>query len=96
LRQILADSVPSPWIGRQLPRLLRERGVRALTVVPQMILTPYAMYRRVVGGTIAQAVHAGQLPAPEVDAWWQALAQAEAAGQFFAGFPGFLVCGRAP
>jgi ubiquinone/menaquinone biosynthesis C-methylase UbiE len=96
LVRLVADSVPSPWIGRQLPRLLRERGVHALTVIPHMILTPYAMFHRVVSGTIAQAVHAGQLPSMEVDRWWQALAQAEAAGQFFAGFPGFLVCGHAP
>jgi hypothetical protein len=96
LVQLVADSVPSPWIGRQLPGFLRERGVHALTVIPQMTLTPYARYHRVVRGTIAQAVHAGQLPAPEVDTWWQALAQAEAVGQFFAGFPGFLACGHTP
>jgi ubiquinone/menaquinone biosynthesis C-methylase UbiE len=94
--RLVADSVPSPWIGRQLPRLLRERGVQALTVIPHMILTPYAMYHRVVSGTIAQAVHAGQLPAAEVDRWWQTLTQAETAGHFFAGFPGFLVCGHTP
>lgn len=96
LVRLVADSVPSPWIGRQLPRLLRERGVHAMTVIPHMILTPYAMYHRVVSGTIAQAVQAGQLPSAEVDTWWQALAQAETAGHFFAGFPGFLVCGHIP
>ena len=96
LVRLITDSVPSPWIGRQLPRLLRERGVHALTVIPHMILTPYAMYHRVVSGTIAQAVQAGQLPSAEVDTWWQALAQAETAGHFFAGFQGFLVYGHTP
>lgn len=94
LLRVVSDSVPSPWIGRQLPRLLRERGVRAMTVIPHMILAPYAMYRRVVSGTIAQAVQVGQFRSMEVDAWWQTLEKAEAAGCFFAGFPGFLVCGR--
>jgi ubiquinone/menaquinone biosynthesis C-methylase UbiE len=94
LVRLVADSVPSPWIGRQLARLLRDRGVQAITVIPHMILTPYAMYHRVVSGTIAQAVQAGQLPSAEVDTWWCALEQAEAADHFFAGFPGFLVCGH--
>jgi ubiquinone/menaquinone biosynthesis C-methylase UbiE len=92
--RVITDSVPSPWIGRRLPRLLRERGVEAMTVIPHMILTPYTMYRRVIGGTIAQAVQAGQFDAMEISMWWQALEQAEIAGHFFAGFPGFLVCGR--
>jgi ubiquinone/menaquinone biosynthesis C-methylase UbiE len=96
LGRLLADSAPSPWIGRQLPRLFREQGLQAITVIPHMILTPYAMYRRVVGGTIAQAVRAGQLSSTEVDTWWRDLEQAEAAGHFFAGFLGFLVYGRTP
>ena len=92
--RLVADSVPSPWIGRQIPRLLRERGVRELRVIPHMILTPYAMYCRVVSGTIAQGVQTGQLRSAELNVWWQALEQAEASGHFFAGVPGFLLCGR--
>ena len=91
---LVADSVPSPWIGRQLPRLLRERGIRELTVIPHVILTPYAMFRRVVSGTLTQAVQRSQIPSTELNVWWQTLEQAEAAGRFFAGFLGFLVCGR--
>jgi Methylase involved in ubiquinone/menaquinone biosynthesis len=94
LGHLLADSVPSPWIGRQLPRLLRERGVQAITVIPHMILTTFAMYRSVVSGTVAQALQSGQLLSTEVSMWWRALDEAEAAGNFFAGFPGFIVCGR--
>lgn len=94
LVRLVASSVPSPWIGRQLPRLLRERAVRGLTVVPHMILTPLAMFRRVTGGTIDEAVKSGELRAQEVEAWWRALAEADRAGHFFAGFSGFLVCGH--
>jgi ubiquinone/menaquinone biosynthesis C-methylase UbiE len=28
IARLVADSVPSPWIARQLPRLLRERGLQ--------------------------------------------------------------------
>ena len=59
-----------------------------------MILTPYAMYCRVVSGTIAQGVQSGQLRSAELNMWWQALEQAEASGHFFAGVHGFLLCGR--
>jgi ubiquinone/menaquinone biosynthesis C-methylase UbiE len=94
LGRLLADSVPSPWIGRQLPRLLRERGVQAITVIPHMILTTYAMYRYVVSGTVAQALRSGQFLSTEVGMWWRALEEADVAGNFFAGFPGFIVCGH--
>ena len=94
LVRLVADFVPNPWIGRRLPRLLRERGVHGLTIVPHMILTPFAMFRRVVGGTIDQAVQSGELRGNDVETWWRALAQADAAGHFFAGFQGFLVCGH--
>jgi ubiquinone/menaquinone biosynthesis C-methylase UbiE len=94
--RLIADSIPSPWIGRQLPRLLDERGVETMTVIPHTILTPYAMYCRVVSGTIAQAVQRGQISSAASQHWWQTLERAEARGQFFAGFPGFLLCGRKP
>lgn len=92
--RVVSDSIPNPWIGRQLPRLLRERGIRNVTVIPHMILTPHAMFCRVVSGTLAHAVQSGEIPPAELNDWWQALEEAEAAGHFFAGFQGFLVCGR--
>jgi len=95
LVSLVANSVPSPWIGRRLPRHLHERGVHGLTIVPHMILTPFAMFRRVVGGTIDQAVQSGDASGNGVEAWWQSLEEADRAGHFFAGFQGFLVCGRA-
>jgi ubiquinone/menaquinone biosynthesis C-methylase UbiE len=92
--RILADSVPSRWIGRQAPRLFRERGLQEVRVIPHMVLAPYAIYKRVVNGTMDQAVQAGQLAAAEVATWWSALERTEAAGNFLAGFLGFIVSGR--
>lgn len=94
ITRLIADSVPSGWIGRQAPRLLRQRGLREIMIEPRMVLTPYAMYRRVVSGTLEEAVQAGQLAAAEVANWWGALERAVAAGEFFAGFQGFIVSGR--
>jgi ubiquinone/menaquinone biosynthesis C-methylase UbiE len=96
LARLVADSVPSPWIGRQLPRLLRERGLDTFAVIPHMILTPFSMYSRVVSGTLADAAHAGTLSLTDVEDWWRVLERAENAGRFFAGFTGFLLFGRTP
>ena len=81
------SSVPSPWIGRQPPRLLRERGVEAMTVIPHMILTPFAMFSRVVSGTLAQAVQTGAIASGELKTWWRSLERAEIEGGFFWVFP---------
>jgi ubiquinone/menaquinone biosynthesis C-methylase UbiE len=94
--RLVSDSVPSPWIGRQLPRLLRERGAQTMTVIPHMILTPFAMWSRVVSGTLAQAVETGEITSGELKTWWQSLERAESAGRFFSAFSGFLLCGRTP
>ena len=94
--RLVSDSVPSPWIGRQLPRLLRERGVEAMTVIPHMILTPFAMFSRVVSGTLAQAVQTGAIASGELKTWWRSLERAESEGGFFSGVSGFLLCGRTP
>jgi hypothetical protein len=61
-----------------------------------MILTPFAMFRRVVGGTIAQAVQTGQVPEADARTWWEDLERRARAGRFFGGFSGMLVCGRRP
>ena len=95
LGRLMADSVPSPWVGRQLPRLLRERGVRGVQIIPHVVTTTYSIFHRVVSGTIERAAQAGQLSADEVETWWRALEDASAARQFFAAFPGFIVCGHA-
>jgi ubiquinone/menaquinone biosynthesis C-methylase UbiE len=92
----VADSVPSPWIGRQLPRLLKERGMRDVTVRPQILSAPYPMFQRVVQGALAQPLATGELAAAEVEAWWQALQRAADSGHWLAGFSGFVVHGVAP
>lgn len=61
-----ADSVPSPWIGRQVPRLFRERGLQEVTVIPHLILTPYPMFQRVVGSPLEHALQTGAFAADAI------------------------------
>jgi ubiquinone/menaquinone biosynthesis C-methylase UbiE len=91
--QLASGSIPSPWIGRRLPGLLRKRGGRNLTVTPYVIFTPLDQFRRVMDGTTRNAIGQGDLEAAAVDRWWNDLERSESDGAFFAGFLGFLVCG---
>jgi ubiquinone/menaquinone biosynthesis C-methylase UbiE len=96
LMSIISSSIPSPRIGRLLPRLLRERGVEPIVVLPHFVSTPLEMFRRVVGGTIDEAVHRSELASTVVERWWRELEQSDLDGHFFAGFFGLIVCGRLP
>jgi len=95
LMRRVADSIPSPWIGRRLPRLLRDRGVQDLTVESHIVATPMPMFRRVVDGTLDEAVARGELDAGVVRSWWDDLDRLDDDGRFFSGFIGFVITGRA-
>lgn len=90
----VSDSIPSPWIGRQLRRFLLDRGAVNLEIFPHMIATPLEMFRRVVDGTVSEAVGRGEFGAMQICQWWQDLRQSESNGRFFSGFFGFIVCGQ--
>ena len=53
----------------------------------------FAVYQRLNGGTIDQAVQAGQVSTSEVAAWWAALEQAAEAETFFSAVLGFIAVG---
>ncbi|MCB1466957.1 MAG: methyltransferase domain-containing protein [Rhizobiaceae bacterium] len=92
--RFVSRSIPSPWIGRQLRRLMLDRGAVNLEVLPHMIATPLEMFRRVVGGTVSEGVERGAFEAAQIDRWWQDLERSESQGRFFSGFFGFVVCGQ--
>jgi ubiquinone/menaquinone biosynthesis C-methylase UbiE len=100
IAEVLDAAVPSSWIGRQLFGLFKRAGLRGVRVVPHAICfsgaVGFAVYQRLNHGTIDQAVHAGQVTADEVAAWWAALTQAAEAETFFAAVLGFIATGRKP
>jgi SAM-dependent methyltransferase len=96
ISDILDNAVPQGWMGRQLFRLFRTSGLADITVVPHVALIPFALYQRVVGGTLERAAEAGALSAADLATWWHALEHAEQEGIFFAANLGFIVSGRKP
>lgn len=95
--EVLDSSVPNGWLGRQLQRLFRQAGLVDVTTTPHVYTFPsLASYRRLVSGTLDEAVRTGRLTSAEVEAWWSDLEQLEREHGFFAVNLGFIVCGRAP
>jgi ubiquinone/menaquinone biosynthesis C-methylase UbiE len=100
ITEVLDAAVPQPWIGRQLFGLFKRAGLRDVRVIPHAICfsgaAGFAVYQQLNRGTIDRAVHAGQVTADEVAAWWAALTRAAEAETFFSAVLGFIAAGRKP
>lgn len=88
-----ADGHRNGWIGRQVARHFRERGLRDVAVSPYTVVMPFSFFWTAVGGNLTRAREAGtlDLSAAALDAWWDALLAAEEGGRFLGGQTGFLV-----
>jgi SAM-dependent methyltransferase len=87
------DGISNGWIGRQLPRLLREHGVSDIDVVGHEVFVDFEFFGLLIGGRLTAAQAAGLLDPDQVRAWWQGLVDAEQTGTFLAGFTAFIVSG---
>ena len=89
------DGFRDGWIGRKVPRLFHEAGLRAVAVYPHTIMLTYFLASHIVGpATMERALATGVLTADEARVWLDQLETAERAGRFFACLSGFLVVGR--
>ena len=85
------DGHHNGWVGRQVARHFRSRGLRDVTVTPRTVLMPFGFFERAVGGNIANG-----LPPEELGRWWEPLRAAEIEGWFFAAQTGFVVAATRP
>jgi ubiquinone/menaquinone biosynthesis C-methylase UbiE len=92
----LADALPSGKVGRRLPRLFREAGLRDVTVEAHIITGPFDVFQRLVGGAIERLLSSGALDRADVDAWWHALVERSTLDENYALWLGFIVSGRKP
>jgi ubiquinone/menaquinone biosynthesis C-methylase UbiE len=93
------DSLPNPWIGRQLPRMHKDLGLTDNTVLGLTLTLPtYKLFNDLfmVEATVASAVQAGVITAGQSEEWLGSLKDADSSGQFFFGNTGYLVSGRKP
>jgi len=92
--QAFSDGMHHGWMGRSLPRLFQAVGLGEVTCVPHTVHMDYAFAHRLFDGHLRTVQAAGGVSAEECTRWWQALAQAEAAGHLHVGQLGFVVSGR--
>jgi ubiquinone/menaquinone biosynthesis C-methylase UbiE len=99
IAEVVDETVPNPWIGRQLLRHCLQAGLIVVAVLPQAVLLrspQLPVYRRLVGSVLSEAVECGKLQAGQVAAWWDWLEAAEARGEFFTATFGFVVLAAKP
>lgn len=93
IAQSFCDGMRNGWIGRRLPRLLKENRLTDLSIVHQTITVHYEFLQLLLGGHVARIVNAGVLTPDEATRWWTYLVNASRAGTFSYGFTAFIVAG---
>src|SRR5262249_45742388 len=89
------DGLRDGWLGRRVPRLLREVGLKETMAWPHTLTLTPALARPLLGpATVERAVAQGMLTADEGRAWLQRLDELERSGRFFCTLTGFLTAGR--
>lgn len=87
------------YIGRQLHRLFRQRGLEGLEIrIITIPITDLSLARRILllDDTEDKAIAEGVLTPEELQRWRAALEQSSAEGTFFANCVGGLAAGRKP
>jgi SAM-dependent methyltransferase len=87
------DSMRNGWIGRRLPRMLREAGMTDVAVSFRTVLANYDFLQLLLGGHIVRIVSAGALSENEADRWWTHLAHANSEGTFHYGLTAAIISG---
>lgn len=90
------DAIQHGWIGRQLPRLLKEQELGDVSVDAVEVFTTYAFAELLLGGHCTRLQAEGVLSAEQVRRWWEGLQAADARGIFLLGFTAFVVVGVKP
>jgi ubiquinone/menaquinone biosynthesis C-methylase UbiE len=90
------DAIRNGWIGRQLPRRFRERGLTDVTVDTVVVFLHYTFAELLLGGHCTRLQEEGVLTAGQVHGWWEGLRAADERGMFLLGFTAFIVTGAKP
>lgn len=97
---VIADrSVRHGWIGRQLPRLLKEQQLVDVEVAPAtIIVTSFEIADQLWGLSRSAALgrDVGAVTAEEAADWLRSLAAADRQSHFFGAHMGFIVSARKP
>lgn len=91
-----SDSVRNGWLGRRIPRLFHEAGLKEVAAVPHTLsLTPEIALLLVGQATVDLAEKNGTITPNEAAAWLDHMDALQREGRFFSAMTGFLVWGNA-
>lgn len=90
------DQMVQGWMGRQMPRLFQQAGLRNIWVEGRLMPLNYAFFQMAFRGVLQRAQAAGSISEEELTRFWKTLEQAEQEQHFFARVGGFVVSGRKP
>ena len=92
----IADSALQGWIGRQLPRRLREAGFTAVEATPRVVFNQFEFFVFTIRRPLAQLVKDGVLNGRQAVRWMRQLEELHHAGHFIGGSTAFLVSAERP
>jgi hypothetical protein len=89
----LADTYRNGWIGRQLPRLFRDAGLRDVSTYPVTVQFNFMVAARILDPHLQSLETDGLIDAASIRQWRDDLEAAEKAGTFFLAMTFFVVGG---
>jgi ubiquinone/menaquinone biosynthesis C-methylase UbiE len=92
----IADRNGSGWVGRALPRLFQDAGLQDVACTQQTLRFSLAFARKLFGAHLGIPSVAAEFADGLLEAWWDGLVSAEAAGHFNSGQVVFTAVGRKP
>jgi ubiquinone/menaquinone biosynthesis C-methylase UbiE len=88
-----SDSIRNGWVGRQLPRLFRERQLEVRSIDPVQVFVHYALAELFLGSHLVALQTNGALRPDQAEPWWEHLRRSDAAGTLLVSFTAFVVVG---
>jgi ubiquinone/menaquinone biosynthesis C-methylase UbiE len=88
-----SDSIRNGWVGRQLPRLLREQHLSVLSFDPLHVVVHLALAELFLGSHLVALQEGGVLRPDQARRWWEHLQRSDAAGTLLIAFTAFVVVG---
>jgi len=85
VRASVVDGAVQAAIGRQVPRLFVAAGPVGVTAAPRVIPSDPGFFRLLLGHDVDQLCRRDVIEPARVDAWWEAMDEAAAAGHFTGG-----------
>ena len=83
MTSLVAESMPNPNSGRELPALAKQAGLKDIKVDTFALSTPYEFFLRAIAGSVSKAAADGSVPRSEAEEWLTEQATLHATGEFF-------------